>query len=110
MECALLRRKYGLSKTTATVTLTGSGKSETCYVEYGGRKYYTFGNTFTVSSGDTISFTATQYVDIDGVRVMERTDLSTTGTYIWTVPRGIGTVNVRMQYESRRTRITVTTA
>lgn len=102
MECALLRRKYAAGKTTAVVTITGSVNTNLGSVEYGGVKYYGATDPFTVTSGDTIVFTVSGYnttlighVNIDGVRVLEiKTEEKK--SYAWTVPSGVGTIDIEI--------------
>lgn len=98
------------------VTITGTGYSKYCYAIINGTKQYSAG-THEVNAGDTITFGVygksrdPGYVEIDGTEVLRATD-GATQTYDWTVPNGISTVEIAMEYSSRPVygRITVTTA
>ena len=102
------------------VTITGSGDSSKCYAIINGTKQYSAG-THEVNAGDTITFgvfgyntSVPGYVKIDGTEVLRVTN-SSTKTYGWTVPNGISTVEIAMNYRSEGSRpnygrITVTTA
>ena len=100
-----------------TVTILGAGNASYCYAIINGTKQYEAG-THEVKAGDTITFGVkgrnsvnTGYVKIDGTKVIEVTDTSTQ-TYDWTVPNGISTVKIRMNFASNTItgRIIVTTA
>ena len=99
-----------------TVTITGSGNATYCYAIINGTTQYSEG-THEVNAGDTITFGVygksrdPGYVEIDGTKVLEVTN-GATQTYDWTVPYGISTVEIAMEYSSspRYGRITVTTA
>ena len=102
-----------------TVTITGSGSASYCYATINGTKRYEAG-THEVNAGDTITFSvygngSSFYgsVTIDGTQVLKVTNNSLQ-TYDWTVPSGISTIEIAMQYTSlssaRNGRITVTTA
>ena len=99
------------------VTITGTGHSGACYAIINGTKQYSAG-THEVNAGDKITFgvvgkDSSIYgsVTIDGTQVLKVTSGSLK-TYDWTVPRGISTVEIAMEYSSRPIygRITVTTA
>ena len=101
------------------VTITGVGDASYCYATINGTKQYEAG-THEVNTGDTIKFGiygtyGSHYgsVTIDGTQVLKVTSGSTE-TYDWTVPNGISTIEIAMQYFSmssnRNGRITVTTA
>lgn len=99
------RRRGEPPATTITVTITGSGDATRCYATINGTKQYEAG-THEVNAGDTITFGVkgrnsfnTGYVEIDGTQVLEVTDTSTQ-TYDWTVPNGISTVEIAMNYDS----------
>lgn len=103
-----------------TVTITGSGNSTYCYAIINGTKQYSAG-THEVYAGDTITFGVysagdqnSGWVVIDGTEVL-RAAVTTTETYDWTVPNGISTIEIAMEYKTMagrptRGRITVTTA
>ena len=104
------------------VTITGSGNVNNCYATINGTKQYEAG-MHEVNAGDTITFgvfggSSSFYgsVTIDGTKVLTVTD-NTTQTYDWTVPSGISTIKIAMNYtynpdfhNGRYGRITVTTA
>ena len=98
------------------VTITGSGNSGNCYATINGTKQYSAG-THEVNAGDTITFGvagsnfgSNGSVTIDGTKVLEATG-SATQTYDWTVPNGISTIEIAMEYISNKGgTITVTTA
>ena len=97
------------------VTITGTGNSRYCYAIINGTKQYSAG-THEVNTGDTITFgiygeSKKNYslVTIDGTNVLTVSN-SSTKTYDWTVPNGISTVNIAMEYINVHGRITVTTA
>lgn len=101
--------------TPITVTITGSGEADKCYATINGTQQYSAG-THEVNAGDTITFgvhgsNVPGYVKVDGTKVLEVTNPSVK-TYDWTVPRGISTVEIAMEYSSRPIygRIIVTTA
>lgn len=106
----------GLS--TVAVTITGQGNSKSCYAIINGTKQYRAG-THEVNAGDTITFgvygtrneSKRGWVKIDGTQVLDVRD-GTTQTYDWTVPNGISTVEIAMEYSpyTRYGRITVTMA
>lgn len=109
------RRRGEPPATTVSVTITGSGNSASCYATINGTKQYEAG-THEVNAGDTITFGvsgsyASGYVKVDGTKVLEVTDISVK-TYEWTVPRGISTVEIAMEYSPSPVygRIIVTTA
>ena len=100
-----------------TVTITGTGDSRKCYATINGTKQYSAG-THKVNDGDTITFgihgyniTAIGFVMIDGTEVLRATNDSLK-TYDWTVPSGISTVEIAMEYGGSYSygRIEVTTA
>ena len=102
---------------TIAVTITGAGNSSRCYATINGTKQYSAG-THEVNAGDTITFgvygtvgSNPGSVTIDGTRVLQATGASTQ-TYDWTVPNGISTVEIAMEYNSssKSGKITVTTA
>lgn len=103
--------------TTVAVTITGSGNVNKCYAVINGTKQYSAG-TYEVNVGDTITFgvagiSSPNYglVTIDGTKVLETTGGYETQTYDWTVPNGISTVEITMNYDAIGIgRITVTTA
>lgn len=105
--------------TTIAVTITGAGNASYCYATINGTKRYEAG-THGVNAGDTITFgvfgrNSTYYgsVTIDGTQVLKVTS-SSTETYDWTVPSGISTIEIAMEYfyvsNTRYGRITVTTS
>ena len=100
------------------VTITGAGDANYCYATINGTQQYSAG-THEVKAGDTITFGVygnqkdTGYVEIDGANVLLARNGSK--TYDWTVPDGISTVEIAMNYRSSGSRpifgrITVTTA
>ena len=101
-----------------TVTITGSGDSSKCYAIINGTKQYSAG-THEVNAGDTITLGVygipengfNGFVKIDGTEVLRVTSAKTK-TYDWTVPSGISTIEIAMQYyyDLRFSRIIVTTA
>ena len=102
---------------TIAVTITGSGDTDKCYATINGTKQYSAG-THEVNAGDTITFgvsgsrSFSGLVTIDGTQVLE-VQSSSAQTYGWTVPSGISTVEIAMQYFSGvfpYGTITVTTA
>ena len=118
MQCLQLTRGEPPA-TTIAVTITGAGDASYCYATINGTTQYEAG-THEVKAGDTITFgvygrTSVYYgsVTIDGAEVLKATGASTE-TYDWTVPSGISTIEIAMQYTStsalRNGRITVTTA
>ena len=84
-----------------TVTITGNGKANYCYATINGTEQYSAG-THEVNTGDTITFGVSGsrrfpgLVTIDGTEVLKVTKGSQ--TYGWTVPSGISTVEIAMQY------------
>ena len=113
------RRRGEPPATTIAVTITGKGNASYCYAKINGTKQYSAG-THEVNAGDTITFGVYGnvrdhgYVEIDGTQVLKATG-SATKTYNWTVPDGISTVEIAMNYRSVGSqpifgRITVTTA
>ena len=99
------------------VTITGSGNADKCYATINGTKQYSAG-THEVNAGDTITFGVfgssshnPGTVTIDGTEVL-RVSNKSTKTYDWTVPNGISTVEIAMEYNSssKSGKITVTTA
>ena len=110
-------RQIAMPVLSIAVTITGAGNERYCYATINGTKQYSAG-THEVNAGDTITFGVKGrnsvnigYVEIDGKQVLEVTDTSTQ-TYDWTVPNGISTVEIAMNYVSASVvgRITVTTA
>lgn len=115
-------RQIVMPAMTVDVTITGAGKASYCYAIINGTKQYKAG-THEVKAGDTITFgvfggSSSFYgsVTIDGTEVLRVTD-NTTQTYDWTVPSGISTIEIAMNYtfnpdfhNGRDGRITVTTA
>lgn len=102
---------------TIAVTITGSGDLKNCYAIINGTKQDEAG-THEVNAGDTITFgvygkssSIFGSLTIDGTQVLKVTS-STTETYDWTVPSGISTVEIALEYnrKSRVGTITVTTA
>ncbi len=100
-----------------TVTITGEGKVIYCYATINGTNQYEAG-THEVYSGDTITFgvygsNKAGSVTIDGMEVLRVTG-NTMQTYNWTVPRGISTIEIAMEYVispvAGKGTITVTTA
>lgn len=99
------------------LTITGSGNETKCYATINGTKQYSAG-THEVNAGDTITFGVygestgiySGSVTIDGTKVLVAVN-STTGTYDWTVPSGISTIEIAMKYSPsyRKGTITVTT-
>ena len=97
------------------VTITGAGDSSKCYAIINGTERYSAG-TYEVNRGDTITFgvfgsrSHSGYVTIDGTKVL-RVTIGGTKTYDWTVPNGISTVEIAMEYKEKEySRITVTTS
>ena len=90
----------GLS--TVAVTITGTGNARHCYATINGTKQYKAG-THEVNTGDTITFGVSGsrrfpgLVTIDGTQVLKVLS-SSAQTYGWTVPSGISTVEIAMQY------------
>lgn len=118
MQCLQLTRGEPTVLTIA-VTITGSGNERYCYAIINGTKQYSAG-THEVNAGDTITFGVfgsqnySGSVTIDGKRAL-RVMNGSTQTYDWTVPDGISTVEIAMNYRSAGSRpsygrITVTTA
>ena len=112
-------RQIAMPVLSIAVTITGSGNSSKCYAIINGTKQYSAG-THEVNAGDTIIFgvygpNVLSYglLTIDGTEVLRVTD-NTTQTYDWTVPSGISTIEIAMQYKrigtSYTSTITVTTA
>ena len=104
-------------RTPVSVTITGSGNSANCYATINGTKQYEAG-THEVNTGDTITFgvigSASSvnhgWVEIDGTQVLKVTNGSLQ-TYDWTVPSGISSIEIALNYKSwAYGRITVTTA
>ena len=102
---------------SVAVTITGEGKVGYCYATINGTDQYRAG-THEVNVGDTITFGVygsnnAGSVAIDGMEVLRVTG-NTTQTYDWTVPRGISTIEIAMEFTlspvAGRGRITVTTA
>lgn len=113
------RRRGEPPATPIAVTITGSGNADYCYATINGTKQYEAG-THDVNSGDTITFgviggsgSERGSVRIDGTEVLRVTN-GTTQTYDWTVPNGISTVEIAMEYTNayifRTGIITVTTS
>ena len=104
--------------TPIVVTITGTGHSTRCYATINGTNQYQAG-THEVNAGDTITFGVygestgiySGSVTIDGTKVLGVVN-SKTGTYDWTVPSGISTIEIAMKYSTsyRKGTITVTTA
>ena len=96
------------------VTITGSGSSRNCYATINGTNQYRAG-THEVNAGDTFGVSGSRgehgLVTIDGTQVLKASGFSTK-TYDWTVPNGISTVEIAMEYNSssKSGTITVTTA
>ena len=115
MQCLQLTRGEPPVITIA-VTITGSGSSRNCYATINGTKQHNAG-THEVNAGDTITFGVSGsrgkhgLVTIDGTQVLEVSG-SSTKTYDWTMPNGISTVEIAMEYNSssKSGTITVTTA
>lgn len=115
MQCLQLTRGEPPVITIA-VTITGLGNSRNCYAIINGTKQYEAG-THEINTGDTITFGVTGkrnsigYVTIDGTQVLS-VKSDSTKTYDWTVPNGISTVEIAMEYNSssKSGTITVTTA
>ena len=109
-------RQIVLPVLSVAVTITGTGKANYCYATINGTEQYSAG-THEVNAGDMITFSVygksrdPGYVEIDGTKALEVTN-GATQTYDWTVPYGISTVEIAMEYSSspRYGRITVTTA
>ena len=102
---------------SVSVTITGSGNSASCYATINGTKQYE-ASTHEVNAGDTITFCVIGnsnpgnpgWVEIDGTQVLQATS-SSQKTYDWTVPSGISTIEIALNYKSwSYGRITVTTA
>ena len=98
------------------VTIIGSGNETKCYATSKGAKQYSAG-TQEVNTGDMITFSVfgsvmdRGFVKIDGTQVLKATG-SATQTYNWTVPNGISTIEIAMEYSPnpKYGKITVTTA
>lgn len=111
-------RQIVMPATPIAVTITGAGNASYCYAIINGTKQYSAG-THEVEAGDTITFGVygestgiySGSVTIDGTKVLVVVD-SKTRTYDWTVPSGISTIEIAMQYSLsyRKGTITVTTA
>ena len=112
-------RQIVLPAAPIIVTITSAGDANYCYATINGTKRYSAG-TYEVNAGDTITFgvfgSQNNYgsVTIDGTRVLRVINVSTE-TYDWTVPNGISTVEIAMNYRSVGSRpsygrITVITA
>ena len=102
-------------RTPVSVTITGTGNSASCYATINGTKQYEAG-AHEVNAGDTITFcvigssSSPGWVKIDGTEVLRVTNGSTK-SYDWTVPSGISTIEIALNYKSwSYGRITVTTA
>ena len=100
-----------------SVTITGTGKLRYCYAIINGTEQYSAG-THEVYAGDTITFgvygsNKEGSVTIDGTKVLTVTG-NTMQTYDWTVPSGISTIEIAMEYVispvAGKGTITVTTA
>ena len=86
---------------SVTVTITSSGHSSYCYATINGTKQYEAG-THEVNAGDTITFgvyglNKAGSVTIDGTEVLRVTS-GKMETYDWTVPSGISTIEIAMEY------------
>ena len=105
-------------RTPVSVTITGSGNETKCYATINGTKQYSAG-THEVYAGDTITFGVygssggiySGSVTIDGTQELKVTNGSTQ-TYDWTVPNGISTIEIAMEYSPgyQKGTIIVTTA
>lgn len=104
----------------AAVTITGTGNATYCYATINGTKYNSATSNIEVMPGDVITFgvngrSSTYYgrITIDGTQALNVTN-NTTQTYNWTVPDGVRTISIAMEYNSstyqRYGRITVTTS
>ena len=92
------------TQTEVSVSITGTGDTDDSYTTIEGTKYYRRGSA-TTYTGSTISFTVKGYsttypgtVTINGTKVVNRTALTGTQTYNWTVPSGTNTVTIALQY------------
>ena len=89
---------------TIAVTITGTGDSSKCYAIINGTKQYSAG-THEVNAGDTITFGVSgglwgsSTLTINGTQVLEATSGQKL-TYDWTVPNGISTIEIAMEYGS----------
>lgn len=83
----------------AQVTITGTGSSVYCYAQINGTKYTSAESGIEVMPGDTITFCACQFygqygtVTING-SVVYTAPQQSAGTYTWTVPDGISSINI----------------
>ena len=118
MNCMFIRRRFSAAK-EIPVTVTGRGNTSYCYATIGGETV-TAAGTYTVKSGDTITFgvygspKSNGSVKIDGTRVLIASS-SATETYDWTIPSDISSIEIDLSYRGTPTRptygtITVTTA
>ena len=112
MQCLQLTRGEPPA-TTIAVTITGTGQSTRCYAIINGTKQYKAG-TYEVNAGDTITFgvygksySTYGFVKIDGTQVLKVKN-GTTQTYDWTVPNGISTIKIAMEYSSNPSHGTIT--
>ena len=110
-------RQIVMPATPIAVTITSSGNVTKCYAIINGTKRYNIG-THEANAGDTITFGVSGAstkrpgtITIDGTKVLKVTSGSTQ-TYNWTVPSGISTIKIAMDYISFDSygTITVTTA
>ena len=89
-----------------TATISGTGGQYYSHVTYNNTAYYTNGNTFTYSAGDSLNIHAESrsymgFISIDGTTVAS----STTGgvTYVWTLPDADISISINDAY------VTITT-
>ena len=101
--------------TPITVTITGSGSETRCCAVINGTNQYSAG-THEVNVGDTITFCVygnrdPGWIEIDRTEVLSVVS-GTVEYYVWTVPSGISSIEIALNYNSWPSygRITVTTA
>lgn len=114
------RRTRVESNGPVAVTITSAGNSSNCYATINGTKYTSAASGIEVVAGDVITFAVFGYnsmykgtITIDGTQVVSATG-NTTETYDWTVPKGIASIAINLNYRTvaymRHGTITVTTA
>lgn len=118
MNCMFIRRRFSTAK-EIPVTVTGIGDTSYCYATISGETV-TAAGTYTVKSGETITFGVygsskhRGIVKIDGTTVLTAS-LRATETYDWTIPSDISSINIDLYYRRAGnapsySTITVTTA
>ena len=99
------------------VTITGTGNATYCYATINGTKYSAATSGIEVMPGDVITLHValkrsgqTSSVTIDGETVASVTTYGGTTDYEWTVPEGITSATIALEYASYVGTITVTTS